>query len=423
MAFSASSSRVEAMSKRAPQAVAPGVLSNGLILLLATACGVSVANLYYAQPLLHEIAGTFHSGPSITALIVTGSQVGYALGLGLLVPIGDMVSRRRLVPAVLGITAVGLVLAAISPNIGTLIAVLVIVGLGSVAAQMLIPLAAELANEANRGTVVGKVMSGLLIGILLARTLAGLVADVAGWRTVYLAAAVLVVVLAIVLFRRLPDEIRPTTHSYPELLASVVALFRTERAIRQRAFYAALAFAAFSVFWTTVAFVLAGPPYHYSETIIGLFGLVGAAGAICANVTGRLADRGHVAQLTTSFAALILVSFGVLYEGRHSLWAMILGIVLLDIGTQGMAVTNQSVIYRLAPQARSRVNSAYMVVNFSGGAIGSAVAGTVYATAKWAGVCALGAGIGALTLLLVVGSRFRSAHVMVSATAADGARS
>jgi predicted MFS family arabinose efflux permease len=403
------------MARHAPSAVASGVLTNGLVFLLATACGVSVANLYYAQPLLHAIAGTFHSGPSITALIVTGSQVGYALGLGLLVPIGDRVPRRRLVPAVLAITALGLVLAAISPNIWTLIAVLVVVGLGSVAAQMLIPLAAELAGDGSRGAVVGKVMSGLLIGILLARTLAGIVADVAGWRTVYIAAAGLVVVLAVVLSRRLPRETRPATHSYPDLLRSVVALFRGERVLRQRALYAALAFAAFSVFWTTVAFVLAGPPYHYSETIIGLFGLVGAAGAICANVAGRLADRGYAIQLTTSFAALILLSFGVLYEGRHALWAMILGIVALDVGTQGMAVTNQSIIYRLTPDAGSRVNSAYMVVNFSGGAVGSAVAGTVYATAKWAGVCALGAGIGAITLLFVIVSRFRAANVALEA--------
>jgi predicted MFS family arabinose efflux permease len=157
--------------------------------------------------------------------------------------------------------------------------------------------------------------------------------------------------------------------------------------------------------------VLAGPPYHYNETVIGLFGLVGAAGAIFANVAGRLADRGHVAHLTSACALLLLVSFGVLYVGRHALWAMILGIVLLDVGTQGMQVTNQSVIYRLAPEARSRVNSAYMVVYFIGGAVGSAGAGGVYASAKWAGVCIVGAGIGALALLLVVTSRFRVPNI------------
>jgi predicted MFS family arabinose efflux permease len=393
------------MSERAPLEVAPRVLTNGLVLLLAAACGLSAANLYYAQPLLHEIAQRFHSGPSVTALIVTGSQVGYALGLGLLVPIGDMVARRRLVPSVLAITAVGLVLAGLAPGISVLIGVCVLVGLGSVAAQMLVPLAAELAGEANRGAVVGKVMSGLLIGILLARTLSGLVADVAGWRSVYFAAAGLIVALAVVLARRLPDEVRPRTHSYRGLLRSVVELFLAEPALRRRALFGALAFAAFSVFWTTVAFVLAGPPYHYNETVIGLFGLVGAAGAIFANVAGRLADRGHVARLTSVCAMLLCASFGVLYLGRHELWAMILGIVVLDVGAQGMQVTNQSVIYRLAPAARSRVNSAYMVVYFAGGAIGSAVAGSVYASAKWAGVCVAGAAIGAAALVLVAFAR------------------
>jgi predicted MFS family arabinose efflux permease len=378
------------------------VLTNGLVLLLASACGISVANLYYAQPLLHSIASRFHSGPSTTALIVTGSQVGYALGLALLVPIGDMIARRRLVPIVLGLTAVGLVLAALAPNIGVLIGVCVLIGIGSVAAQMLVPLAASLADESNRGAVVGKVMSGLLIGILLARTLAGLVANAAGWRTVYWAAAAMIVVLAVVLAGRLPRETVSFPPSYRAVLRSVVVMFATEPLLRKRATLGALAFGAFSVFWTTVAFVLAGPPYHYSESVIGLFGLVGAAGAICANVAGRLADRGYVSQLTSVFSLLVMASFGALYLGRHDLWAMILGIVLLDVGVQGMQVTNQSVIYRLAPDARSRVNSAYMVVYFIGGAIGSALAGRVYAANGWTGVSITGAAIGGITALLVV---------------------
>jgi predicted MFS family arabinose efflux permease len=211
----------------------------------------------------------------------------------------------------------------------------------------------------------------------------------------------MIVCLAITLARRLPTETITSTASYGEVLHSVVALFMTEPVLRRRAAFGALAFGAFSVFWTTVAFVLAGPPYHYSESVIGLFGLVGAAGAICANVAGRLADRGHVAKLTSVFALLLVASFGVLYLGRHDLWAMILGIVLLDVGTQGMQVTNQSVIYRLAPSARSRVNSAYMVVYFLGGAIGSAVAGRVYAASGWVGVCIAGASIGAAASVLV----------------------
>lgn len=375
-------------------------LSNALVMVLAVACGVSAANLYYAQPLLHSIGASFHAGPSTTALIVTGSQVGYAVGLGLLVPIGDMTPRRRLVPIVLSVTAVGLVLAGVAPNVGALIGISVVIGLGSVAAQMLVPMAASLSDDANRGSVVGKVMSGLLLGILLARTLSGVIAGIGGWRSVYFVAAAGVVALALVLARALPDEVVAEEPSYAKLLASVGQLFLTEPVLRRRALFGALAFGAFSVFWTTVAFVLSGKPYHYSNAVIGLFGLVGAAGAICANVAGRLADKNRVRELTVVFALLTLSSFEFLYLGRHSLWAMIVGIVLLDVGVQGMQVTNQSVIYALAPQARSRVTSSYMVVYFAGGAAGSAVAGHVYASHGWAGICLLGTGFGAA---LVVG--------------------
>lgn len=381
------------------KARAASPLPTSLVLILAIACGISVANLYYAQPLLHSIAKSFHVGPATTALIVTGSQVGYALGLGLLVPIGDMIARKRLVPIVLLVTATGLLLAAIAPNIDVLIGVCVVIGLGSVAAQMLVPLAASLADDATRGEVVGKVMSGLLLGILLARTLAGVVAGAAGWRSVYVVAAVVVVLLAIVLALRLPEEELKAPPSYLAVLGSVASLFVTEPLLRRRAYFGALAFSAFSVFWTTVAFVLAGAPYHYSSSVIGLFGLIGAAGALCANVAGRLADRDRVRHLTAVFALLTLSSFGLLYLGRHSLAAMIAGIVLLDVGVQGMQVTNQSVIYTLAPNARSRVTSSYMVVYFAGGAMGSAVAGHVYASGGWAGICVLGASIGALLVL------------------------
>jgi predicted MFS family arabinose efflux permease len=374
-------------------------ISRGLVLLLAVACGTSVANLYYAQPLLHTIAVAFHSGSGTAGLIVTGCQISYAVGLALLVPLGDLVARKRLVPAVLGVTVVGLVLSACAGGLAELIVAALFVGLGSVAAQMLVALAASLANEESRGRVVGSVMSGLLLGILLARTLSGLVAGLAGWRTVYWVAAALVLLLAIVLGWRLPDEpVRPKA-TYGGLLASVAHFLATSRTLRQRGLYGALAFAAFSVFWTTMAFVLAGPPFRYSETVIGLFGLAGAAGAICANVAGRLADRGKARGLTLLFNVLVLASFGLLYLGRDSLTWMIVGIVVLDLGVQGLQLTNQHVIYGLAPTARSRVNAAYMVCYFTGGALGSATAGVVYDHWHWAGICVLGAAIGVLALV------------------------
>ncbi|MST32521.1 MFS transporter, partial [Acidimicrobiaceae bacterium USS-CC1] len=294
--------------------------------------------------------------------------VGYAVGLGLLVPAGDMLDRRRLVPAVLGLTALALVGSAAAPSIGVLIALAALVGAGSVAAQILVPLAASLASDQDRGRVVGTVMSGLLVGILLARTASGIVAGASSWRVVYVVAAAIVVGLAAVLAVALPREAPRPRLAYPALLRSIGTLWRAEPLLRRRAALGGLGFAAFSVFWTTMAFLLAGPPYHYSDTVIGLFGLVGAAGALCANAAGRLADRGHAPAATLGFSAAIAVSFLPIWFGRHSLAALIVGIVVLDIGVQGLHVTNQSLIYRLSAEARSRINAAYMVCYFVGGA-------------------------------------------------------
>jgi predicted MFS family arabinose efflux permease len=321
------------------------------------------------------------------------------LGLALLVPVGDILSRRRLLPAVLAVTTVGLVVSALAPSIGVLVAVALIVGAGSTVAQMLVPMAASLADERTRGRVVGQVMSGLLLGILLARTVSGLVAGVASWRAVYAMAAAVTVVMAVVLGRVLPGEKERPAIRYATLLRSTVRLFGSEPVLRQRAFFGALAFAAFSVYWTTMAFVLAGSPYHYGDATIGLFGLIGAAGALCANLAGRWADRGLTRLTTLVFAALVGGSFLPLWFGGHSLAMMILGVVILDVGVQGVQVTNQSIIYRLAPEARSRINAAYMVCYFVGGALGSAVGSRLYGSERWAGVCLLGAGIGAVAVV------------------------
>ncbi len=368
---------------------------------------MAVADLYYAQPLLSTIAVDLGVGSGSAGLVVTLSQIGYAAGLALLVPVGDMLERRRLVPAVLALTAVGLAGSAAAPTIGVLVALAVVVGVGSVAAQILVPLAASLAGDDERGRVVGTVMSGLLLGILLARTGAGLVAGASSWRVVYVVAAVLVVVLAGVLWRALPEDPPRPRPSYPALLRSTVSLWRAEPLLRRRSLLGGLGFAAFSVFWTTMAFLLAGPPYHYSDTVIGLFGLVGAAGALCANAAGRLADRGREAPATVGFAAAIAVSFLPIWVGRHSLVALIVGIAVLDVGVQGLQVTNQSVIYRLAPEARSRINSAYMVCYFVGGAIGSAVASALYGASGWVAVCLLGAAVGVVAVVVSLAAGIR----------------
>ncbi|HWD96088.1 MAG TPA: MFS transporter [Acidimicrobiales bacterium] len=377
-------------------------LHRGLILLFAVACGLSVANLYYAQTVLGSIGATFHSGSATVGLTVTLAQVGYALGLALLVPVGDIVARRKLVPAVLLLCAVGLVASAVAPSVGVLVVVAALVGLGSVAAQLLVPMAASLSLDHERGRVVGTVMSGLLMGILLARTISGIIAQLSSWRVVYVTAAVMMVALSLLLWRQLPAESERPHVSYGTLLRSTVTFFTTESFLRVRSLFGALAFCVFSIFWTTMAFLLSGSPYHYNDLTIGLFGLVGAAGALCANFAGRWADRRWTKQTTLVFASLLPVSFLPLWIGRDNLAMLILGIILLDIGVQGLQVTNQSLIYRLAPHARSRINSVYMVCYFVGGAIGSYVGGLVYEHAHWAGVSILGAVIGAVATLLAI---------------------
>jgi len=392
-------------------------MSGELVLLFAVACGLTVANLYYAQPILDNIARTFGAGTATAGLVVTLSQIGYAVGLALLVPLGDILNRRRLLPLVLVATAVGLTASALSPTIGVLIAVALLVGAGSTVAQMLVPMAASLATESTRGRVVGRVMSGLLLGILLARTVSGLIAGVASWRVVYGAAAVVMVALALVLARVLPVEGERPAIGYGTLLRSTLALFLAERLLRRRILFGALGMAAFSVFWTTMAFVLSAAPYHYGDAAIGLFGLVGAAGALCATLAGRWADRDLTRRTTTVFAVLVAASFVPLWWGGHDLTMMIVGILVLDVGVQGLQVTNQSIIYRLAPDARSRINSAYMVCYFIGGAIGSAGGSWCYANHGWAGVCVFGGALGLVAVVLALHDVVRGAEHTAAVTA------
>jgi predicted MFS family arabinose efflux permease len=392
-------------------------LSRGLVLLFAAACGLSVANLYYAQPVLDSIAKTYLTNSGTAGLVVTLAQIGYALGLALLVPVGDLVARRRLVPVVLMISAGALVASAFAPDIEVLIAVALIVGAGSVVAQVLVAMAATLASEERRGQVVGTVMSGLLLGILLARTVSGVVADLSSWRVVYAMAAALMVVLALVLGRNLPQEQERPRIGYGSLLRTTATLLFTEPILQRRAWFGALGFAAFSVFWTTMAFLLSGSPYRYGDLTIGLFGLVGAGGALCATVAGRWADRRSTKASTLAFTIFIGVSFLPLWYGRHDLALLIVGILVLDIGVQGLQVTNQSMIYQLGHTVRSRVTSAYMVCYFAGGALGSAIGALLYDSHRWAGVCILGAGLGIVATASAVIDAMRRPAVALATSA------
>lgn len=374
-------------------------LSGKIVFVMAVACGVSVANLYWAQPLLDTIAHAFHTGTTTAGLIVTFTQIGYAVGLVFIVPLGDLLERKQLILSISVLVFLSLVVAALSPNIHFFIAASLVVGITSVVVQILIPFAASLALDHERGKVVGQVMSGLLLGILFARTLAGFVSQVAGWRAVFGLAAVLVLALTLILARYLPKYKHSLEISYPGLLSSVGHLVRKERVLKIRSVYGALVFADFSVLWTSITFLLAGPPYRFSDAIIGLFGLVGAAGAITANVAGRLADKGY-ANITTIVLLLANVAaFICMIPGTTQLLPIIIGILILDAGVQGTHITNQSEIYRLAPEARSRLTTAYMTSYFTGGAIGSATSAAVYASHGWIGVCLLGLGYAAVAVI------------------------
>ncbi|MGB8179498.1 MAG: MFS transporter [Acidimicrobiales bacterium] len=399
------------MSPTAEATPGSAPLRRPLVFLFALACGISAANLYYAQPVLGSIATSFHTSSSNVGLIVTFAQIGYAIGLAFIIPLGDMLPRRRLVPSVLLITVVGLFVSAFAPNVGVLVAITLVVGLGSVAAQLLVPMAASLSSDHERGRVVGMVMSGLLLGILLARSVSGVIAQLSSWRAVYVIAALMTLALALVLSRLLPPERERPTVRYAELLRGAVHYFATESLLRRRALFGALGFGAFSVFWTTMAFLLSGAPYHYNDLTIGLFGLIGAAGALCANFAGRWADRRWTKPTTLVFAALMAFSFLPLWLGRHSLALVIVGILILDVGAQGLQVTNQSLIYRLAPHARSRINSSYMVCYFLGGALGSWIGSMTYEHFRWTGVCVLGGAIGlAATALAIADSLNKTPH-------------
>jgi predicted MFS family arabinose efflux permease len=377
-------------------------LSSRLVLLMAVATGAVVANLYYAQPLLNEVSRSLHVGSAAASTVVTATQVGYAAGLLLIVPLGDLRPRRSLVVLLFALSAVALVACAIAPNLWLFEAGSVAAGCASVAGQVMVPFAADLAPEERRGRVVARIMTGLLLGILLARTVSGVVAELAGWRAIYWISAGLMVVFAAVLWRALPAEGRRPHLSYPHLVGSSLRLLVDEPTLRRRAWHGAMAFAAFSVLWTSLAFLLSAAPYHYSNLVIGLFGLVGVAGVAAANLAGKLADVNRTSLTTAAAGVLLTLSFVVLGFGKTSVAAIIVGIVVLDIGTQGMQITNQAVIYALRPEARSRINSAYMFCYFVGGAIGSVTAGIMFSADKWTGVCLLGVGFGVGTLAMTL---------------------
>ena len=374
-------------------------LRRSTVIVMAAATGTTVASDYFAQPLLPLIGRDLHVGSGTAGLVVTVAQLGYATGLILLLPLGDILDRRRLVVGLSVATAAGLVWFALSGSTAVLLPAAAAVGLTTVLAQILVPFAASLAADHDRGRVVGTVMSGLLIGILLARTVAGVLAQLGTWRTVYLVAAGAMLIQAVVLATRLPAWQHAHDLRYRQALRSTIALLAEEPLIRLRSAFGLLGFATFSVLWTSMAYVLADR-YHYGPAIIGLFGLAGAAGALAATAAGRRSDRGKLRSSTVLATLLLTVSWLPLWFGDRSVVALVIGIVMLDIGAQALHITNQGAIYRIRPDARSRVTAVYMTCYFIGGAAGSALSTSVWATAGWTGVSALGATFAVLSAVL-----------------------
>lgn len=372
-----------------------------VILLFAIASGASVANVYYAQPLLDILAKDFSVSHAVIGGVVTATQVGCALALVFLVPLGDLINRRRLMALQLLALILALLVVAFAHSTIVLLAGMLVVGLlGTAMTQGLIAYAASAALPHEQGHVVGTAQSGVFIGLLLARVFSGGISDVAGWRGVYFCAALIMLMIALPLWKRLPHlKVQPVTMRYSQLLASMFKLLRQEKVLQVRGVLALLMFAAFNIFWSALVLPLSEPPYSFSHTIIGSFGLVGIVGALAAARAGYWADRGYAQRTSLAALVILLLAWGPLSLMAYSLWALVIGIVLLDLGGQALHVTNQSMIFRTRPEAHSRLVGLYMLFYAIGSGLGAISTTVTYAYAGWFGLCALGAGVSLLALL------------------------
>ncbi|MEJ2804532.1 MFS transporter [Comamonadaceae bacterium PP-2] len=365
-------------------------LSTPVLLLMAMASGLCAGGNYFNQPLLHSISVSLRISEDLAALTVTLAQVSYALGLVFLVPLGDKFERRGLAVVLMLLAAAGQFVSGFSGSLGQLALGTAMAGLFSVAAQVLVPTAAALSDPRHSGRAVGLVMSGLLVGILAARSVAGLLSGLGGWNLVYRVSGVAMLLVALVLWRVLPPSRSELRASYPAILRSLGALVVQHPRLRSRSLLGALSFASVSVLFSTMALMLSGPAHGLDDTAIGLIGLAGIAGALMANLAGRLADRGYEQSVTACSVLLLGASWYLLWLGGETLAWFLAGMLAIDLALQGVHISNQNVVYLLDPAARSRINSVYMTSYFIGAASGSALGALAWRHGGWSSACLLG---------------------------------
>jgi predicted MFS family arabinose efflux permease len=377
----------------------PTSTNRATLLLLAATGGLAAANIYYNQPLLDDLRRAFPNSAHWVGAVPTATQLGYAAGMFFFAPLGDRLDRRTLILSQLAAVSIALAIAAAAPSLAVLVAASLAVGVLATIAQQAVTFAAELAPPSERGQAVGTVVTGLLLGILLARTAAGSIAHYFGWRAVFAAAVAAMLVLGAVLLRCLPRSTPTSTLPYVRLIGSMWHLVRDEPALRQATLTGAMMFAAFSAFWSTLVLLLSAPPFHLGAQAAGLFGIVGAAGAVAAPLVGKSADRRGPRTMITLSIALVAASFVIFALSRSSIVGLVIGVIVMDVGVQAAQISNQTRIYAIRPDARSRVNTVYMVCYFIGGALGSACGAAAWRHFGWLGVCAVGLAAAAVAAL------------------------
>lgn len=375
-------------------------LSKPIVLFMAACTGLIVANLYYCQPLIVLIANEFSIPESQAGTIAYFTQGGYAVGLFFMVPLGDKIERRKQILLTMLASVAALILAATAKSFVLLQLASLLIGATSIVPQLIWPLAASLTQPENRGKVVGTIMSGLLVGILLSRTLSGLVGGLFGWRSMFWIAAGICLAITLLIKRIFPVSQPTFAGSYAQLLRSLLALFKTQPILREATLINALSFAQFGAFWTTMVLLLSGAPFHYNTATVGMFGIIGASGALAAPLVGKLGDKGNPRVAIGYGIMLMLLSFVVFYFSTTSVIGIIIGIVLIDIGLQGVHISNQTRIYSLLTEARNRMNTIYMSLSFLGTAAGSALGLWLWNIGKWHAVSLGCAGLAALAFVV-----------------------